>query len=60
MIGNNGSFNPNGSLDRAQLAQVFCNVYETALNLVLEATPDAPEQPTEPTAPTMPEMPAAA
>ena len=49
MIGSNGSFNPTGSLDRAQLAQVFCSFYEVALNLVLNAISDTPEQPSMPT-----------
>ena len=49
MVGNDGRFDPAGSLDRAQLAQVFCSFYEVALNLVLNATPDAPEQPSMPT-----------
>ena len=57
MVGNDGRFDPDGSLDRAQLAQVFCSFYEVALNLVLHAISDAPEQPTAPTAPTMPTMP---
>lgn len=57
MVGNDGRFDPDGSLDRAQLAQVFCSFYEVALNLVLNAISDAPEQPTAPTAPTMPTMP---
>ena len=60
MVGNDGRFDPAGSLDRAQLAQVFCSFYEVALNLVLNAAPDAPEQPTAPTMPTMPELPTAA
>lgn len=49
MVGNDGRFDPAGSLDRAQLAQVFCSFYEVALNLVLNAAPDAPEQPSMPT-----------
>ncbi len=49
MVGNDGRFDPAGSLDRAQLAQVFCSFYEVALNLVLNAAPDAPEQPSTPT-----------
>ena len=49
MVGNDGHFSPLGSLDRAQLAQVFCSFYEVALNLVLNAAPDAPEQPSMPT-----------
>lgn len=49
MVGNDGRFDPAGSLDRAQLAQVFCSFYEVALNLVLNAAPDAPEQPSKPT-----------
>ena len=49
MVGNDGRFAPAGSLDRAQLAQVFCSFYEVALNLVLNAAPDAPEQPSMPT-----------
>lgn len=49
MVGNDGRFDPVGSLDRAQLAQVFCSFYEVALNLVLNAAPDAPEQPSMPT-----------
>ena len=57
MVGNDGRFDPDGSLDRAQLAQVFCSFYEVALNLVLHAISDAPEQPTAPTMPTMPTMP---
>lgn len=57
MVGNDGRFDPAGSLDRAQLAQVFCSFYEVALNLVLNAISDAPEQPTAPTMPTMPTMP---
>ena len=57
MVGNDGRFDPDGSLDRAQLAQVFCSFYEVALNLVLNAISDAPEQPTAPTAPTAPTMP---
>lgn len=57
MVGNDGRFDPDGSLDRAQLAQVFCSFYEVALNLVLNAISDAPEQPTAPTMPTMPTMP---
>lgn len=60
MVGNDGRFDPDGSLDRAQLAQVFCSFYEVALNLVLNAISDAPEQPTAPTMPTMPELPTAA
>lgn len=60
MVGNDGRFDPDGSLDRAQLAQVFCSFYEVALNLVLHAISDAPEQPTAPTMPTMPELPTAA
>ena len=49
MVGNDGRFDPAGSLDRAQLAQVFCSFYEVVLNLVLNATSDAPEQPSMPT-----------
>lgn len=49
MVGNDGRFDPAGSLDRAQLAQVFCSFYEVVLNLVLNAAPDAPEQPSMPT-----------
>lgn len=49
MVGNDGRFDPAGSLDRAQLAQVFCSFYEAALNLVLNVAPDAPEQPSMPT-----------
>ena len=49
MVGNDGRFDPAGSLDRAQLAHVFCSFYEVALNLVLNAAPDAPEQPSMPT-----------
>ena len=49
MVGNDGRFDPAGSLDRAQLAQVFCSFYEVALNLVLNAISDAPEQPSMPT-----------
>ena len=60
MVGNDGHFSPLGSLDRAQLAQVFCSSYETELDQVLEMTPDTPEQPTAPTMPTMPELPTAA
>ena len=60
MVGNDGHFSPLGSLDRAQLAQVFCSFYEAALNQILEMTPDTPEQPTAPTMPTMPELPTAA
>ena len=60
MVGNNGRFDPAGSLDRAQLAQVFCSFYEVTLNLVLDAISDAPEQPTAPTMPTIPELPTAA
>ena len=60
MVGNDGHFSPLGSLDRAQLAQVFCSFYEAVLNQILEMTPDTPEQPTAPTMPTMPELPTAA
>ena len=60
MVGNDGRFDPAGSLDRAQLAQVFCSFYEAVLNQILEMTPDTPEQPTAPTMPTMPELPTAA
>lgn len=49
MVGNDGRFDPAGSLDRAQLAQVFCSFYEVALNLVLNAISDTPEQPSMPT-----------
>ena len=49
MVGNDGHFSPLGSLDRAQLAQVFCSFYETALDQVLKMTPDTPEQPPTPT-----------
>ena len=49
MVGNDGHFSPLGSLDRAQLAQVFCSFYEAALNQILEMTPDTPEQPSTPT-----------
>lgn len=44
-----GHFSPLGSLDRAQLAQVFCSFYETELDQVLKTTPDTPEQPSTPT-----------
>ena len=54
MVGDNGSFKPTDLLSRAQLAQVFCSFYEVALNLILNAGPDAPEQPS------MPELPTAA
>lgn len=61
MVGNDaGCFDPLGSLERAQLAQVFCSFYEVALNLVLNAAPDAPEQPSTPEQPSMPELPTAA
>ena len=49
MVGNDGHFSPLGSLDRAQLAQVFCSFYEAALNQILKMTPDTPEQPSTPT-----------
>lgn len=49
MVGNDGHFSPLGSLDRAQLAQVFCSFYETALDQILKMTPDTPEQPSTPT-----------
>lgn len=49
MVGNDGRFDPAGSLDRAQLAQVFCSFYEVALNLVLNAISDTQEQPSMPT-----------
>lgn len=48
-VGNDGHFSPLGSLDRAQLAQVFCSFYETELDQVLKTTPDTPEQPSTPT-----------
>ena len=54
MVGDSGSFNPTGLLSRAQLAQVFCSFYEVALNLILNAAPDAPEQPSTPEQPSMP------
>ena len=58
MVGNDaGCFDPLGSLERAQLAQVFCSFYEVALNLVLNAIPDGPEQPSTPTQPSMPAQP---
>ena len=46
---NDGHFSPLGSLDRAQLAQVFCSFYEAELDQVLKMTPDTPEQPSTPT-----------
>ena len=49
MVGNDGHFSPLGSLDRAQLAQVFCSFYEAELDQVLKTTPDTPEQPSAPT-----------
>ena len=49
MVGNDGHFSPLGSLDRAQLAQVFCSFYEAALDQILKMTPDTPEQPSAPT-----------
>ena len=58
MVGNDaGCFDPFGSLERAQLAQVFCSFYEVALNLILNAAPDAPEQPSTPEQPSAPEQP---
>ena len=57
MVGDNGSFKPTDLLSRAQLAQVFCSFYEVALNLILNAAPDAPEQPSTPEQPSAPEQP---
>lgn len=49
VLGADGHFSPLGSLDRAQLAQVFCSFYEAELDQVLKMTPDTPEQPSTPT-----------
>ena len=47
MVGdNNGCFRPNAGLTRAELAQVFCALYRTELNFVLEQLKEAiPGQP---------------
>ena len=47
MVGdNNGCFRPNAGLTRAELAQVFCALYRTELNFVLEQLEKAiPGQP---------------